>query len=358
MILFRYLAKEVGMTLIALTSILVLIFMSNQLMLYLNGAVNGRIPGTLVMQLMLLEMPGLLSLLLPLGFYFAVLVAYGRLYADSEMVVMQACGYSSVRLLMHTLYMAAIVAAIIAVMISFNPEISQQRTKLMQTRGLQTLIQTIAPGQFRSVKSGQYVFFVESMNSKHNQAQGVFVAKRAERDGKLTWDVLVANRALTNKDSQTKEEYVILKEGHYYQGNPGDADYQLTSFDQYEARLPHQTVAAKKDIRTFPFNQLLPWNNLDFAKAAELQWRISIPLMAFTLAFIGVPLSRVNPRSGKYAKLLPGVIFAFVYADFMFVVRGWLNAGTIPIWLGMWWLHAMVILIGLGLMWRQRLSGL
>ena len=91
MILFRYLAKEVGTTLIALTSILILIFMSNQMILYLNGAANGRIPGGLVLKLMMLELPNLLCLLLPLGFYFSILVAYGRLYADSEMVVLQAC---------------------------------------------------------------------------------------------------------------------------------------------------------------------------------------------------------------------------------------------------------------------------
>ena len=357
MILFRYLAKEVGTTLIALTSILVLIFMSNQLMLYLNGAANGRIPGKLVMQLMLLELPSLLCLLLPLGFYFAILVAYGRLYADSEMVVLQACGYSSGQLLYHTFWMALMVSGVIAVMISYSPEIAQQRTKLLQTTGLQTLIQTIAPGRFRSVKNGEYVFFVESMNSKHTKAQGVFVAKRADRAGQSSWDVLIAQQATTNKDPHTGEEYLVLTDGENYRGRPGEADYQIASFQEYKARLPHQTITAKKDIRTLPLRQLLPWHNPDPEKSAELQWRISIPVMVFSLAILGVPLSRVNPRAGKYAKLLPGVILAFLYADFMFVVRGWIAANKISVYLGMWWLHALVMLLGVGMLWRQRVSG-
>ncbi len=357
MILFRYLAKEVGMTLLALISILVLIFMSNQVMLYLNRAASGTIPGMLVMQLLLLELPNLLSLLLPLGFYFAILVAYGRLYADSEMVVLQACGYSSGRLLMHTLWMALAVAVIITGLISLNPMIAYQRMKLLQTTGLQTLIQTIIPGRFRAVMGDQYVFFVETMNTNHTQAKGVFVAKRVERDGKSAWDVVTAQNGQSKKDEGTGEEYLILSDGNHYQGQPGQADYQISTFRQYEARLPHQSMVFKNDIRTIPFHQLLPWNNADPVKAAEIQWRISIPLMVFCLTIVGVPMSRVNPRAGKYAKLLPGVMLAFIYANFMFITRNWVAANKIPIWLGMWWLHALVIAIGLGLLWRQRVSG-
>ena len=54
MIIFRYLAKEVFVTLIALTSILVLIFLSNQLIQYLNRAASGSIPVVIIMKLMML----------------------------------------------------------------------------------------------------------------------------------------------------------------------------------------------------------------------------------------------------------------------------------------------------------------
>ncbi|PJD90699.1 MAG: LPS export ABC transporter permease LptF [Legionella sp.] len=357
MILFRYLAKEVCITLIALTSILLLIFMSNQVVIYLNRAASGVIPGMLVMKLMMLELPNLLSLLMPLGFYFALLLAYGRLYADSEMVVLQACGYSSTSLLKHTLVLATGVAMLTALMISLSPLIAYQRAKLLQTTGLQTLIQTIIPGRFRTVMNDQYVFYVESMNARHTKANGVFVAKRVLKDGKQSWDVLTAKQATAVRDKASGEEYLVLKEGKQYQGIPGNADYQISSFGRYEARLPHQNTMVKSDIRTVPFKQLLPFNNKDHVKAAELQWRVSIPLMVFSLTMVGVPLSRVNPRAGKYAKLLPGVVLAVLYANFMFITRDWIAADKIPLWLGMWWLHGVVAFIGLSLIWRQRVSG-
>lgn len=357
MILFRYLAKEVGMTLLALISILVLIFMSNQVMLYLNRAANGAIPGMLVVQLLLLELPNLLCLLLPLGFYFSLLVAYGRLYTDSEMVILQACGYSTRRLLMHTLCMAAVVATLIVGLTSLTPMLAYQRMKLLQTTGVQTLIQTIIPGRFRSVMGDKYVFFVETMNAKHTKAEGIFVAKRVDDAGKYAWDVITAKTATAQEDPQTGEAYLRLNEGNHYQGIPGRADFQIATFRQYEARLPHQQIVQNNDIRAMPFKQLLPWDNGNPKKMAELQWRISIPLMVFCLAIVGVPMSKVNPRSGKYAKLLPGVLLAFLYANFMFISRNWVAAAKIPVWLGMWWLHLAVIVLGALLLWRQRKSG-
>lgn len=357
MILFRYLAKEVGMALLAMTSILVLIFMSNQVMLYLNRAASGGIPAMLVAQLLLLELPTLLSLLLPLSFYFALLVAYGRLYADSEIVVLQACGYSSGRLLKHTLWMALAVALFVILMLSFTPQIAEQRDKLLKATGLQTIIQTVIPGRFQTAFGGQYIYYVEKMNTKHTDAQGVFLAKRAEHAGQASWDVLTASHAAAKKDPQTGEDYLILTEGNNYQGQPGQADYQIASFKQYEARLPHPTVAQNLKVRTMPFRQLFPWNNPNLEKAAEIQWRISIPLMVFILSLVGVPLSRINPRAGKFGKILPGIVLAFIYSDFMFIVRGWIVSAKIPVWFGMWGLHALIAALGIGLLWRQRRCG-
>lgn len=354
MLIFRYLAKEVLVTLIALTSILLLIFMSNQVVIYLNRAASGIIPGMLVMKLMMLELPNLLSLLLPLGFYFALLLAYGRLYAESEMTVLQACGFGYGQLLKHSFIMALIVACVTAAMIWMSPLIAYQRAKLLQTTGVQTLIQTIIPGRFRAIQNGQDVFYVESMNHQHTKAHNLFLARSSEEQGKKQWDVLWADKAFVQTDRATGEAYLILEEGRKYQGIPGQADYQIATFKRYQTRLPHPDMTVKNDIRTVSFVDLWPFNNNNLKKAAELQWRISIPLMVFPLTLVGVPLSRVNPRAGKYAKLLPAIVLCVVYANFMFISRNWIMAGKIPIWLGMWWLHGLVALLGLWLIWRNR----
>ncbi|WP_131781316.1 LPS export ABC transporter permease LptF [Legionella gresilensis] len=357
MLIFRYLAKEVFVTLTSLTTILVLIFMSNQFVRYLNRAASGQIPLTIIMKLMMLELPNLMALLLPLGFYVALLVAYGRLYAESEMTVLQACGYGPSRLLKHSYIMAIFVGALVMVLMLWaSPLIAIERTKLIRTTGVQTVIQTIIPGRFRAVAQGREIFYIESMNRNHQKAKNIFLAKLSIKNNLPHWDVLWANQAFAKTDEDSHEDYLILNKGNEYEGQPGESDYRIVNFEQYQARLPHPTLELKQDVRSIETKNLWPLNNPDKRKAAELQWRFSIPLMVLTLTLVAVPLSRVNPRSGKFAKLLPAIILYIIYANFMFVARDWMIDGKIPVTIGIWWIHIVVLLIGLALIWRNWLK--
>jgi len=356
-LIFRYLTKEVFITLVSLTTILLLIFMSNQLVVYLNRAASGQIPGMFIMKLMMLELPNLLSLLLPLGFYVSLLVAYGRLYAESEMVVLQACGYGSRLLLKDSLMMAMVVASIVLViMLWASPFIYSERATLLRTTGIKTLIQTIVPGRFNALPGGQQVFYVESMSRDHTVAKNIFFAKLTSNHDLEQWDLLWSENAHVDVDEGTGEEYVVLQEGRRYQGVPGRADYQVAQFKTYKARLPHPKVSIKEDLRTLRTSELWPLNNENKALSAELQWRLSVPLMVLTLTLVGVPLSRVSPRSGKYAKLLPAIVVYILYANLMFIARDWLAMGKTPLWLGMWWIHILIMLLGLLLIWRNRVK--
>lgn len=355
MLIFRYLAREVFITLASLTTILMLIFMSNQFVRYLNRAASGSIPLAIVMKLMMLELPNLMGLLLPLGFYIALLIAYGRLYADSEMTVLQACGYGPGKLLKHSYVMAAVVSSVVLViMVWVSPLIASERAKLLRTSGVQTLIQTILPGHFTSVSGGKQVFYVESMARDHTKGQHIFLARQVEKNNKPQWNILWAEKAFAETDPATQEDYLILQNGREYEGLPGRADYQVVEFNQYKARLPHPTMLIKDDAKSASTASLLPLLNTDTHKAAELQWRLSVPMMVLTLTLVAVPLSRVNPRSGKFAKLLPAVILFIIYANFMFIARDWVARGKIPVWIGMWWVHLLVLIPGLLLIWRNR----
>ena len=69
MIIFRYLTKEAFGTLLGVTLVLLLIFLSNELVRYLSYAASGKIPANILLRLMGYEIPYLLSLILPLGLY-------------------------------------------------------------------------------------------------------------------------------------------------------------------------------------------------------------------------------------------------------------------------------------------------
>jgi lipopolysaccharide export system permease protein len=68
---------------------------------------------------------------------------------------------------------------------------------------------------------------------------------------------------------------------------------------------------------------------------------------------MAVPLSRVNPRQGRFLKLIPAILLYMAYLTILIAVRGALEKGKISPALGLWWVHLLFLLIGLGLMYWE-----
>ncbi len=60
---------------------------------------------------------------------------------------------------------------------------------------------------------------------------------------------------------------------------------------------------------------------------------------------LAVPLSRLRPREGRYARLLQAILIYFVYSTFLSAGKVWLARGKIPDYLGLWWVHGAVIVL-------------
>ena len=93
MIIQRYLAIEIFKSSFATTLILFIILMSNTLGRVLSDISAGKTPADALMPVMLGQSIHVLNLLLPLGIFLGLVFALGKLYADHELVVLQACGF-------------------------------------------------------------------------------------------------------------------------------------------------------------------------------------------------------------------------------------------------------------------------
>ena len=88
------------------------------------------------------------------------------------------------------------------------------------------------------------------------------------------------------------------------------------------------------------------WQSDEPTHAAELQWRISLVLLIPVLTLMAVPLSRVSPRQGRYAKIVPAVFLYILYFGLLLVSRDMTAAGELPLFIGLWWVHAVFLLLG------------
>lgn len=354
MLIFRYLNREIILTLLAVTLILLLIFVSNQFVRYLGAVADGRLAFWVFMRLVAIEIPHLLVLLLPLSLYIAILLSFGRLYADNEITVMQAAGMSRKQLLYQTLPIALVVATIVGILtLWLSPIIVHYRDQLLAQMG-ETSLQTLLPGQFQSGFDGNRVFYVAHMSVDRKNLDNIFVAEKnrsASVNGQTVWTVLSANRGYQMVDPKTGDLFLVTTDGHRYEGVPGTSNYQMVDYEKYGIRIEQNYSADTHtnfaSMSTYFLTQLFIWPLYVDKKPvmAELQWRLSLPLSAILLTILAVPLSRVKPRQGKYANLIPAILFYIVYANLLFVSRTWVEKGTLHGLLGMWWVHILLLLV-------------
>ncbi len=350
MIIPRYLTREIVNALIAVTTVLLLALLCQQIVRYLNFIAIGKIPTDVLLQLVSFEVPYLLALLLPLGLYLGILLAYGRLYADNEMTILHMSGFSHKRVIQHTGMIALLVAAtVLILMVWINPLISAKRQQVMASdEATVHLVQTLIPGRFQVSPDGRHVMYVEKLSRDHNRAENVFLAQEKKNTDDSTqqnpWMLVYANEGYQIKDKATREQYFVTADGHRYEGRPGQNTYKIIQFKKYSVRIPPNDVrVTHQENETLSTTQL--WQDYPTPKrAAELQWRFSIALSTFLLALLAVPLSTIRPRQGRYLTLLPAILIYIVYFNLLIIARRWVEQESVSVSIGMWWVHGIMLL--------------
>jgi lipopolysaccharide export system permease protein len=356
LIVFRYLSREVLLTFSAVSAVLLVIILSGRFIKYLAQAAQGVLdPGVLLM-IMGYRIPGFLQLILPLGLFLGILLAYGRLYLDSEMTVLSATGMSEQRLLSYTLVPAALVALLCG-WLSFvlTPQGVQNVAQILNAQDALTEFDTLVPGRFQSMRDGSRVTYTQELSSDRDELHGVFISeKREERRSKDKENAITVLVAQTGRQEIQEDgsRYLILKDGYRYDGTPGEADYRVIHYDTYGVLLPKPSVEVSVGEReTMMTGELL--GSQEPKVQSELQWRLSFPILVLIVTLIAVPLARVNPRQGRFLKLLPAILLYMAYLSLLVAARSALDKGKIPMEIGLWPVHGLFLLIGLLLVYWQ-----
>lgn len=350
MIIKRYLSRELLNALAIVTTVLLLAFISQQLVRYLNYVAVGKIPTNVLLQLVSFEIPYLTALLLPLGLYLGILLAFGRMYADNEMSILEMCGFDYKQLIRLTIGIALVVSCFILFLMLFvNPLISAKRHQVMTSEEATLhLIHTLIPGRFQASPDGHHVMYVEKLSRDHTIAENVFLAqeKKSNKNSQPqnSWMLVLASQGYQTKADDSEDQFFVTTDGNRYEGTPGKNNYKIIQYKQYAIRIPQNEVhVTHQEDETLSTSQL--WHDYSNPKrAAELQWRFSIAISAFLLALLAVPLSKIKPRQGRYLAILPAILVYIVYIDLLFIARHWVDQGTIPIFIGMWWVHGLMLL--------------
>ena len=353
----RYLARELLVSFLATTLILLLVTVGGTLADLLQKIARGHIPADLLLALIGLRTVDALTVLAPLAVFLGVQIAYGRLYRESEMAVFSASGLAMTGLLRPLLLLALPLVFVMA-LISFwlAPAAVRQSQTLLREASRSLIIAGLEPGRFVPLPNNDGMIYVESMNADGTTFKKMFVAsERANTtDGTSNLNVITAEDGELFHDADGSGRYLGLNNGFRVEGIIGKDNYRLMRYERNDIKLQDSESDNSADSvkRSAPTSALFA--SQDPVQRAELQWRLAVPISTLVLMLLALPLAKSSPREPRYARLLIAMLAWMIYNSCVTLGRSWISQGRMSPLLGFWWIQIPTAVIALLLLWRSQ----
>jgi len=340
LIIRDYIIKEVLRTFAGVFIVLFLIILSTQFLKALALVVDGKIALEFLFSLIFLQNLDSLTLILPLTLFLSILLALSRLYKDSEMIALSACGIGPPALLKSVLLVVlSFVFLEIALAMVLAPWANSKIQDIKETFKSQADLELITPGQFNMAEQGKRILFTEEMPDS-SSLKNVFL----HLDNGDSESVLASDSAHVVIDEKQKSRYIVFQNGNRYDGFVDSLEYRIIKFVNYGVLMEDKIPGLiDYDRDALSVTELLKTDSLSYT--VEIQWRISQVLMMIILALIAVPLSKASPRQGRYGKMALAILLYIVYSNLLVVATNWLKKDMVSPFIGLWWVHILFLLL-------------
>jgi LPS export ABC transporter permease LptG/LPS export ABC transporter permease LptF len=342
-ILDRYILKEVTPSFLLGIGVFTFVLLLNEILRLAQRLVTQSATASETAGILFNLLPSVLCLTIPMGFLLGVLIAFGRLSADSEIVAMRASGVSLYRLLFPILVTAA--AGWLAtshLIISVLPDSNQRvRQLLFQVMTSQAGTE-VRPRVFYDRLFPNLMFLVMDTPTGAEYWQNVILADLASPDSpRVTF--AEEGRLLVNRDERTVSFYLKNAELHQVsQMEPGDYQRQVSA--EIWLPLPTANFFPPEDFDVPRGARELGLGQLHTAYAetglpvylTEIHKKFSIPFACFVFGVLGLALGIRNRRDGRSWGFVASLSILFVYYLLIDVGESMANNGRLSPLLGMW----------------------
>ena len=319
-----------------------------QLVRFLGESVSGLLAVDGVLVMLGFSAINYLPILLSISLFLSVLITLTRCYRDSEMVVWFSSGIGLTSWIRPVLGYALPVTAAIALMsLVLSPWALSMADEFKRRLDSRDDVSHAQPGAFRESKQADRVFFLEGVDTENKRVGNIFVRSiQHGREG-----TMVAKEGY-QETAENGDRFLVLLNGTRYEGVPGQADFRIAHFERYAMRIePAELRQSQPGVKTLTTWQLIrdpnSWN------MAELEWRIGLPVSALIMALLAIPLSRVDPRSGRSFNLIIAFVIYIFYNNMISVTNSWVGQGKLDALTGLWALHAFMFAVLLALFYQR-----
>jgi len=342
----RYITKEISIPVLLSLLIFTFVLLMGRIPRLTELVVSKGVPALEILKLFSYLLPTFLSITIPLSFLLGILLAFGRLSADSEFIALKASGVSLYALLKPVLLLALIFSLLTAwLTIRVEPAGKTAfRSELFQIASSRASV-GIRPGIFNDDFAG-LVLYTREMDERRGIMQEVFISD--EREGE-TPATIVAREGRFIPNPQNYSLTLRLSDGNIHRRPTKEkkATYQIIGFSNYDINLDLGKQLAPDNERHRSRGEL-SWAELsqarqtathdrsEFKFAVEQHKRVAIAFAPLVFALVGVPLGLQSNRSGKGAGFALALGISLVYYLLLSISSTLAGKGALPASLALW----------------------
>ncbi len=313
-----YLCREIMVPFLLGMATFTSVLLMGRLMKLADLVVAKGVPLVDVGRMIVYLLPYFSIVTIPMAFLLALLLAFGRLSADSEITAMKGCGIGLYGLLPSVLtcavvaYLATTLIAVYAVPWG-NGSFKKLVFSVAQSNAGMAIKERVFNGDLPGI-----VLYVDRYRKSDGVMRGILI--QDERDPEEPTTIFAETGGIFT-DPAAKVVRLQLENGsiHHARGSSG---YRRVDFREYvlSINLSQSAKAISRDELDMTLDELraairtpgLP-PNLRLDLALEFHRRFALPFACLVFALVGVPLGIQNQRSGKGAGFAVSIGLLLIY---------------------------------------------
>lgn len=338
----RYITREIAVPTLLGLVIFTFVLLMGRILKLVELVINKGVPFLETAKLFCYLLPAFLVITLPLAFLLGVLLGFGRLSTDSEIVALKSSGIGVYRMVKPVIGLGLLVSlatALLTLLIepASNTSFRNQVFQIASSRASIGIQARVFNDEFDGL-----LLYANELEERKGVMEGVFISD--ERVGKIP-SVIMAERGRVLSDPENRILTLRLENGTIHRKpSSGDQDaYQVIGFTTYDINLNMGQDLTTIKNRNRKENELSLTELRQMRSEAEndndrrsftveLQRRFILPLAPLIFALIGVPLGIQSHRSGRGGGFAIALfIFLAYYLLFSFAETLAEEAGVAPL---------------------------
>ncbi len=334
-IIDRYVAREVVAPLMLGVTLLTFALVTGRLLKLTEMVVNRGVSLRDVLALVGYIMPSFFELTFPMAVLLGVLLGFGRMSSERELIAARACGISLYRLAIPVLAIGIAVWGL-ASWFAFsvrpwaNHSLSDLLYHLSRTRTTVGLKEKVFNRTFPGI-----VLYVDQISANDGTLHGVMISDDRNRGQQST---IIARNGVVLPDKERQTVTLRLYQGSVFGLETENHASHVTSFQIYDLNLEPQTTINFAVLTPDEMNYARLVATIAAARAAghpnyfaesERAGKFTVPFASVLFAILGIPLGLKPARGGQSERFGVAIALFFFYYALMRVGENLAQTGRL-----------------------------